>query len=47
VFIATTAATVTVTAIFLMEPNAALSDPVTKHAADSVWVHIKMHGNIV
>jgi len=47
VFIATTAATVTVTSILLMEPNATLSDPVAEHSAHSIRFHIKMNGNIV
>jgi hypothetical protein len=47
IFMATTAATVTVTAIFLMESNAALSDPVAEHAAHSIRFHVKMNGNIV
>ena len=47
IFMATTAATVTVTSIFLMKPYAALPDPVAKHAADSIRFHVKMNGNIV
>ena len=47
IFMATTAATVTVTAIFLMKPYAALPDPVAKHATDSIRFHVKMNGNIV
>jgi hypothetical protein len=47
VFTAATTATVTATAIFLMESNAALSDPVAEHAADSIRFHVKMNGNIV
>ena len=46
-FIAATAATVTVAAVFLMESNAALSDPVAEHAAHSIRFHVKMNGNIV
>jgi hypothetical protein len=47
VFVASTAATVTATSIFLMEPYATFSDPVAKHSAHSVRFHIKMNGNIV
>ena len=46
-FVAAATATVIATSIFLMTQNAALSDPVAKHSADGIRIHIKMNGNIV